>query len=230
MDEKIERIIRQEFTALAKKKYEAVDAIDVEEIDFNPFLLRVLGFETAEEIAEFIVAERLERSLVTSYGTRIQKIAKEISGRGTGVEGADICKELEGRRHYIQLKAGPNTVNKDISSEINKLLSGALRRNHGSVALLGMTYGKRRRVSSIIQRYSNVNWLIGREFWGFISEDKDCAQKIFDIAGELNAVVPDGGLPFRERYENKIDALAEQIRNKYGEGHAMWQKLFDDNM
>lgn len=94
-------------------------------------------------------------------GSRIQKITKSLSERWTSVEGADICKELGGLRHYIQIKAGPNTVNKDISSEINRLLRSAIRSNHGSVALLGMTYGERGRVSSIIRRYSDVDWLIG---------------------------------------------------------------------
>src|SRR3990172_7282482 len=217
MDERIEGIIRKQFGAISEQKYKAIDSIQIEEMDFNPFLLKILGFETPEEIAEFMIAQRFERSPVTSYGARIQSIAKEITERGTGVEGADICKERDGHRYYIQMKAGPNTVNKDISSEINKLLKSAIRRNSGSVALLGMTYGKRERVSSVIRKYSDVDWIIGREFWEFISEDAECAKEIFDIAIELTDKVPDGGLPFRERYRAKVEALAEQIRSKYGE-------------
>lgn len=230
LNPEVEEIVRRELSAIAKKKFEIIDSINIEEIDFNPFLLRVLGFETPEEIAEFMVSQRVERSLVTSYGIRIQTIATAIAGRGTGVEGADICKEHEGRRYYIQMKAGPKTPNKDITSMINRLLRGATRRNRGAVALLGMTYGKRERVSSIIQRYSQVDWLIGQEFWAFISEDPNCAQEIFSIATELTEAVSGDGLPYRERYRAKVTNLASQIRQRYGEGSEMWEGLFEDNM
>lgn len=230
LDERIKKIIKTELQELASKRFQIVDEIRVEDLDFNPYLLCILGFETPEEIAEFMVAQRVERSIVTSYGQRIQKIAKEIAGRGTGVEGADICKEVRGRRYYIQVKAGPNTINKDISSEINRLLSSAIRRNHGSVALLGMTYGKRDRVSSIIQRYSQIDWLIGREFWAFISDDPDCAKKIYEIAREVVQSIPDGGRPYRDRYKAKVQEIANEIRRRYGDGPGMWDRLFEDNM
>lgn len=226
----VEAIIRSEFKTISKNRYKVLDNIELDNIDLNPYLLKVLALETPKEIADFIISQRVERSLVTSYGSRIQKIAKQLSERGTGVEGADICKERDGRRYYIQVKAGPNTVNKDISNQISTLLQSAVRRNSGSVALVGMTYGKRERVSSILQRYSQVNWIIGREFWEFISENPNCAHEIFLIASETTQEVPDGGLPYRERYREKVRLLAEQIREKYGEDDDMWNRLFEDNM
>ncbi len=225
----IDFLIKKEFRDIAEKKFEIIEQINIDDLDFNPFLLRLLRLESPQDIAEFMVAERLERGLVTSFGQRIQTIIKMFAS-GTGVEGADICKERDGRRHYIQIKAGPNTINKDITNEINKLLSSAIRRNGGSIPLLGMTYGKRERVNSIIQRYSQVNWLIGAEFWEFISEDPECAHRIFEIAGEASSEVPEGEKPFHERYRDKITELANQIRKKYGEGPGIWERLFSDNM
>lgn len=230
LDSRIKGIIKSELQEMAYRRFRVIDTIKARDLDFNPYLLRILGLETPEEIAEFMVAERVERSIVTSYGQRIQKIAKEIAGRGTGVEGADICKEKHGRRYYIQVKAGPNTVNKDISSEINRLLRSATRRNHGAVALLGMTYGRRDRVSSIVQRYSQVDWLIGREFWAFISDDPDCAKEIYKIAEEVTQSVPDGGRSYRDRYKAKVREVADEIRRRYGDGPEMWGRLFEDNM
>lgn len=173
--------IKKQLQGIAKRKFDTINAIDINNIDFNPLLLRLLGFTSAKEIAEFIIAERIERSVVTSYGQRIQTIAKIITERGTGVEGADICKEKDNRRYYIQLKAGPNTPDKDMMKSINTLLQSATRRNRGSVALLGMTYGKTERVSSIIQKYSQIDWLIGKKFWAFISDQPDFARQLFDI-------------------------------------------------
>lgn len=179
-----------------------------------------------------MVSQRTERGAVTSYGTRIQKIAQRITTRGTGVEGADICKEKNDRRYYIQMKAGPNTPDKDIVQQINTLLQGAVRRNHGSVALLGMTYGKRERVSSIIQRYSQIDWLIGKEFWEFISDDPEFVNRFFEIVQDISDnYVPDGGLPYHDRYLQKVDELTSQITSKYGDGGPeMWERIFQDNI
>jgi len=230
MNKEIDGIIRAEFEKIAQKKFDALESIDVEKVDFNPFLLRALGLETPKEIAEFMISQRIERSVVTSYGSRIQKVATSLAERGTGVEGADICKEKDGSRYYIQMKSGPNTVNKDISSEISKLLLSAARRNRGSVPLIGMTYGKKDRVSNILQKYSKVDWIIGREFWEFISEDPDCAWKIFKIVGELADSSLGRGESYRKLYKQKVGGLTQQIEKKYGKGKGMWKKLFDDNM
>jgi hypothetical protein len=230
MDEQTRSLIREQFGALARRRFEVLDQIKLNNLDLNPFLLRAIGFKSAEEIAEFLVNQRLERSLVTSYGSRIQRIGKEISGSGTGTEGADILKVKEGRNYYIQMKAGPNTVNKDISSTLNTLLKSATRRNRGSVAFLGMTYGKPQSVSNIIQKYSEVDWRVGREFWEFISDDPHCAKEIFDLIGEIESSITDDGSSFSERRQIVVSNLANEIKNKYGEGSTFWDRLFEDNM
>jgi hypothetical protein len=224
--------VRKQLQGIADARFNALREIDVNTLDFNPFLLRLMGFQTAREIAEFMVDQRTERSVVTSFGTRIQNVAKVISERGTGVEGADICKEKNGRRYYIQMKAGPNTVNKDIASEINTLLQSATRRNSGSVALLGMTYGRRDRVSSIIQKYSRIDWLIGKEFWEFISDNPGFARELFDIVADISDhYSPDGGVPYHQRYEHKVAELTDKIVEKYGaSGTSMWDRIFEENM
>lgn len=173
-----------------------------------------------------MVLERLERSVVTSYGTRIQTIAKILAERGTGVEGADICKEKDEKRYYIQMKAGPNTPDKDIMAQINILLRSAVRRNRGSVALLGMTYGKRDKVSNIIQKYSQVDWIIGKEFWGFLSDNPNCAEKLFKLVEEVADAYGHEEL----KLDEKIDEIAEEIKERYGDGgKEMWKNIFEDN-
>jgi hypothetical protein len=94
-----------------------------------------------------------------------------------------------------------------------------------------MTYGKRARVSGIIQGYSDINWIIGREFWAFVSDDENTSQELFDIASDVaEHHVPDGGESYNVRLERKIAELANQIETKYGTGEEMWKRLFDDNM
>lgn len=77
-----------------------------------------------------------------------------------------------------------------------------------------------------------MDWVIGRDFWGFISDDPECAKLIFRIVQDVAThFVPDKGEPFPIRYQKKVEELAEAITKKYGKGgNEMWQKLFEDNM
>ena len=159
----------------------------------------------------------------------IKKVAKLVGGKRTGVEGGDILVEKEGKRYYVQMKAGPNTPNKDLVSMINQLLRSATRRNAGSIALLGMTYGTREQVSGIIKGYSHIDWKIGREFWEFIGE-KGLAHEIYEIIAEINKEYKQDGMTFNELYEEKLKELENTIKEQYGESESMWKKLFENNM
>lgn len=229
MNIEIKEKIKTELLEIAKSRHKALKKINIDRLNLNPFLLRILNLDSPRKIAEFMINERIERSVVTSYGNRIQKIAKLIGGKGTGVEGGDIFIEKDGRRYYIQMKAGPNTPNKDLVNMINSLLRSATRRNSGSIALLGMTYGKKDNVSSIIRRYSQIDWKIGREFWEFIGE-QGISEEIYKLIDEINKEYKENGMTFEELYDQKLDLLENEIKTRYGEGPSLWGKLFDDNM
>ncbi|HXW68812.1 MAG TPA: hypothetical protein VEJ88_04325, partial [Dissulfurispiraceae bacterium] len=87
-----------------------------------------------------------------------------------------------------------------------------------------MTYSNRKRVSGIIRGYSQIDWKIGREFWEFIGTH-GVAEKIYDLIADVNNEIDDTQL-----YEKKLLALETAIKERYGEGEAMWEKLFEDNM
>lgn len=231
-DEQIE-LVRQHFEALAKIKYEALEEMRFEDLDFNPFLLKLMNLQTADEIAEFMISQRVERSLFTTYGHRIQKIAKVISNTPKGAGSSEIVKEKDGKKSHIHLKAGPNTVNKGISDEVNEFLTRSRASDPEAKIFLGMTYGKRGRVNSIIQRYSHVSWLMGREFWEYISDDPDCARRVFEIACEVAENFRPTGvtLSYRQLKLPKMKEIADAIRARYGaDEETMWKNLFEDNV
>lgn len=235
MDAEIEAEIKSMLGAFLDRRYRAIKGISLENLDLNPFLLRLMakpsGLEDAESIVGWALQQRVERGTVTSFGMLIQNIAKLFSS-GTGVEGADISKRDGGKMHYIQVKSGPNTVNKDIASEITKLLRSANRRDPGSVSLLGMCYGKKRRVSSIIRNYVEVDTLIGKDFWRFISGDPTTYRRVFELMDEVarNHRV-EGGKTYGQLYEGKVKSLTKEFKKEYGEsGGKMWHKVLERNM
>jgi hypothetical protein len=215
-----------------------IRTLEIEDLRINPFLIRILakemGLSDAKSIVRWLVSQRLERGTVTAFGMALQEAAKVFS-EGTGVEGADILKTKQGQHCHIQVKSGPNTIPKDLGVRISQLLRSAQRRNRGSVALFGMCYGSKQQVSSIVRRYveqeGGIDWVSGREFWEFISDDPACIDEIY----ELVAVAAEG---FRDFYSqtlseilcDKIEHLHGQFVELYGDGgEAMWENLLKHN-
>jgi len=230
--------IEQIFRKFLLNRVKTVRKLKLNDLDINPFLIRILshelGLDNSEAIVRWLISQRLERGTVTSFGITLQNAAKVFS-EGTGVEGADILKTKEGRHHHIQVKSGPNTIPKDLGVRIAQLLRSAQRRNRGSVALYGMCYGSKAQVSSIVRRYvqeeGGVDWISGREFWEFISDDPQCLDEIYEIAAEVGRTFKDPkGESLSEVIEKKIVELNKEFEKKYGRsGKTMWEKLLEDN-
>jgi hypothetical protein len=171
--------IRRIFEGFLRERARAIRRLRIEDLDVNPFLIRLLskelGLNDARSIVRWLVNQRLERGTVTAFGIALQNAAKVFS-EGTGVEGADILKTREGRHYYIQVKSGPNPIPKEQAKRIADLLRSAQRRNRGSVYLpRNVLQSTRQQVS---QHCPQVNSRGGREyrlarrngtFWEFIS-------------------------------------------------------------
>ncbi len=230
--------IKQVFEQFLRNRARTIRRLKIEDLNINPFLIRILtkemGLNEAKSIVRWLVGQRLERGTVTSFGIALQDAAKVFS-EGTGVEGADILKTKQGRHHHIQVKSGPNTIPKDLGVRISQLLRSAQRRNRGSAVLFGMCYGSKRQVSSIVRKYveeeGGVEWKTGREFWEFISEDPNCIDEIYDIAAEVGEEFSDAqGQTLSEILDAKIEELERQFEDLYGKsGSSMWQNLLKRN-
>jgi len=232
------REIQRIFERFLANRGKAIRRLKIDHLDINPFLLRVLAKElnldNSRSIVRWLVGQRLERGTVTSFGIALQAAAKLFS-EGTGVEGADILKTKGDTHYHIQIKSGPNTIPKDLGVRIAQLLRSAQRRNVGSVALYGMCYGNKERVSSIVRKYvqeeGGVDWISGREFWEFLSDDPDCIEEIYQIAAEVGREFRDpAGKSLSEILETKTEELTPEFENLYGKaGETMWSNLLQRN-
>lgn len=230
--------IEQVFREFLLNRIKTVRRLKLENLDINPFLVRLLshelGLDNSEAIVRWLVGQRLERGTVTSFGRALQDAARVFS-EGTGVEGADILKTKKGRHHHIQVKSGPNTIPKDLGVRIAQLLRSAQRRNRGSLALYGMCYGSKARVSSIVRKYvqeeGGVDWVSGREFWEFISDDPECLEEVYAIAAEVSETFKDPkGQSLSEVIDVKMKELIKEFGKTYGKsGSSMWKKLLKEN-
>ncbi len=58
MEKDLEDKVRAEFAEIVEAAYNALEKIDGGDIDFNPFLLRIMGFETPRDAGQTLVRNR----------------------------------------------------------------------------------------------------------------------------------------------------------------------------
>ncbi|MDH7486174.1 MAG: PmeII family type II restriction endonuclease [Anaerolineae bacterium] len=234
MDQSRRERIRQILEDFLRYRLARIERLSLDDLDINPFLLRLLshemGLNDARSVVEWLVSQRFERGTVTAFGGTLEKIAR-VFGETTGVEGADLMLAREGRHHYVQVKSGPNTVPKDLATKISELLHSAQVRNFGAVALFGMCYGNPTRVSSIVRRYVTVPYKVGRDFWAFLSGEENCVDQIYAIAAEVSESFRDPkGRSLKEALDEKVNELCDEFIRRYGQtGPEMWEKLLREN-
>jgi len=198
----------------------------LKEFNINPFLLDYLanyltGNNNPESLAKALIYPRvLSTSITTTFGTQLQYFCSSVlSGFASTTSGIDIefIDQIDGRKKYCQIKAGPNTINKDDVATIIGHFRGIkdlARTNRLDVRfddlIVGVFYGT---PSQLSMHYRNIakehTVLVGEEFWYHLTGDTNFYNDLISAVGEV-AIEEDG----REVLNETIEALAEDIRKK----------------
>ena len=182
---------------------------DVKKFNINPFLVNYLanflvGDNSPESIAKALIYPRvLGTSITTSFGTNMQRFASDVlQGFGSMVSGIDIefDDQVDGRHKYCQLKAGPNTINKDDVETISGHFTSAkhlartnnLQIGYGDL-IVGVLYGSHDDLNSHYKRLeSQYDYpvIAGNEFWTRLTGDDgfyhDLIDTIASVANEID--------------------------------------------
>ncbi len=242
-----QQYIEAAFTQIARNAFKRLKEISLADHAMNPFLV-VLVARTPEDLADFIVNQRVERGLVTSLGTQLQKVAREVGTvmHSSGVPGADLEGQHSAlQRHLLmQVKSGPDTVNLDISERIRENLNQAERRIRGGglpkgwsvEKMLGMCYGQLKDRNGFVLKLGSGGvdvTKIGRDFWEFITDDPNAYEEVFEVARSVATTYKNtSGKPLAQAIEDAKASLTRQIESLYGDGKGGfdWVKLLNDNM
>lgn len=193
-------------------------------LDINPFLMQVLDLKTPMEVLEFNLYQTVTRSIVTSWGTTVENLLircgaeKFIEKSLRPGRRPDLQKNLNGKKFYIQVKSGPNTMNVDMVNSLNEVISEYKEKEPDASFILGMTYGTKGRISSQIKDnlYDfDKSILIGRELWDFISGEKDFHKELFRILDQSSKHYTTQ--TFSEHLKARLIELVEEWKGKYGE-------------
>jgi len=179
------------------------------EFNINPFLTVYLanflcGDARPESIAKALIYPRvLGTSITTSFGQNMQSFTNDVlSSFGSTTSGIDIefNDHTDNQRKYCQLKAGPNTINKDDVETIAGHFSSVItlgRTNNLKLGfdnlIVGVLYGEEEDLSSHYKRITSQYYypvFVGKDFWTRLTGDEnfyaDIIKCIGDVAKESN--------------------------------------------
>lgn len=195
------------------------------QFNVNPFLNKYLanfltGNDDSRSVAKALVYPRvLGTSINTTFGNQMQSFISEVlGGQGSLSPGIDIefIDKIDGHKKYCQIKAGPNTINKDdittIENHFESLINLARTNNRRVVAtdfVVGTLYGTRETLNSFyltIDKKYPV--LAGNEFWTHLTGDELFFDELTDAIGNI-ANEFDG----TEVIEKIIDSLSQEIED-----------------
>lgn len=221
-----------------RKQVKAIDNITLEGLNANPLLCRALKLNTPEEFLKFYTYSALSRSIVTSMGFLVQDLmlysnTNVYDGKNYpesyGTKWDVVIEGLDGVRSYIEVKSGPNDLDKTQILSYDKAIEKVLANNEK--AFIGITYGKTDGdyvSTSILETYV-VNWrdktLIGKELWDYISDD-DLYHEILMNTIRRTAESFLGEESLIERIDCKIKSLLNDFSEHYGTMENFYNSLW----
>ena len=234
ISKEIELKIQTHFENFLDNKITAIMDLSLSDIEINPFLIaaihRQLDIKTHRDLAKWIIMQRLERSLVTGFGSTLQSIAKEFSNEKS-LPNLTARIKRNTKIYNLVIKSGSNH-NVQVVKNIQQVLLNTKTIEPDSVPVFGICYGNEKTVSSIVRKYiDGVQLLIGKHFWNFISEDPNCYKKITEIATRVdkNYKDPNAGT-LNEAIEYKINNLDSELKKKYGDTNKkFWDAILEES-
>lgn len=205
---------------------ETLRSTSLDNLDINPFLMKVLNLKKPEEILEFNLYQAVTRSIVTSWGIAVESLLfrcgadKFVVGSTDTRAGGrpDLEKNVNGKKSYIQVKSGPNTMNVQMVNSLNDVIEDYKRRDPDAAFFLGMTYGTKDRISAQIRGYlSNFeeSVLVGRGLWDFISEERDFHRQLFEVLDQSSRKIT--LKTFSEHLKDQLVILVTEWELKFGD-------------
>lgn len=157
--------------------------LPADEVVINPFLAAALGLKSTAELLDFFLTQRLQRGIVTSFGSVLQEIAKVLDSEAHE-EDVDLVFVRGGKKHYVQLKSGPEGFTRPALRKTRAAFERLKEKDPSCITVIGFSYGTKGQISPVWGRevYKSADVvLVGREFWDFFAGEGfyDELMKIF---------------------------------------------------
>ena len=225
--ERAKTLFRDSFAANHYKNTKSLNKVS--SFTVNPFLHKYLtmfafGEDTPENRAKALLFPRaFGTSVTTGFGSFIQKLCNELrQSYPSTTAGMDIEFDdaTDGRHKYCQLKASPQTINKDDVKTVKDHFRAVInlgRTNGQAIAamdcVVGVCYGIRSDLSSHYKKIDeDYPVYIGDEFWTRLTGDDHFYEDLINAFAEVAADINASGM-----VDETVQQLAEDIQNNMEE-------------
>ncbi|HUV06032.1 MAG TPA: PmeII family type II restriction endonuclease [Armatimonadota bacterium] len=226
----LEALIHRSLDVFYQKRLQKLSELKLRETlrKKNPYLLRAIGVETAQEIVERLLQAFMSSSEETIFGNAFfEPIVKAVcSGVAAGGAGMDVVIETQDAYTIISIKSGPNWGN---SSQVAKLQQDFMTANRVFSnrtlkkqfrALLGHCYG---RVCSERGGKRIYSTLSGEAFWEEITGDPDFYLKLIRLMRSYPATHKE---KYQAEWTTTVNRFTQEFLNSFSKGGKIdWEKL-----
>jgi Type II restriction endonuclease EcoO109I len=249
--------VRDEFVyetlEFLKRRYHslAVDFDDISKTNFNPFLL-LMTAPVYNVFSPFEVAERLQLGKAfhgddTAFGRMGEerylrpfgaRRPPEKANKGSAWEPIDLEITVEGMRYLLSIKSGPWTMNQGHATAMIDRFP-TIHRETGANIVLGILYGRYKNLNNkpglVDRNIGHAEWfdfLVGRDFWEFITGIRDVHKHIFsairDAQRQFAAIHADE--TFHEKLVSNRLRIAASLRRQFDvtDEEDFWETLFNN--
>ena len=182
MDKNKENKIREKIAEYIIKMTQKYEKLNRDDLAINPFLAGTLKLESEEDILKFFITQRLQRGIVTSFGSLLQEIAKILDSEANK-EDIDLVIKRDNKVHYVQLKSGPEGFTRPALRKTKGAFSKLKTENPTCVTTIAFCYGIKSQLSKIWGKelYESADIvLVGKEFWDYFFGE-GFYEKLIDI-------------------------------------------------
>jgi len=169
MDKNKENKIREKISKYIVEMTNKYEKLSRKDLAVNPFLAATLKLENEEDILEFFITQRLQRGIVTSFGSLLQEIAKILDSEANK-EDIDLVIKKDNKIHYVQLKSGPEGFTRPALRKTKGAFNKLKTENPACVTTIAFCYGIKNQLSKIWGKelYESADIvLVGKEFWDY---------------------------------------------------------------
>lgn len=190
----------------------------IEESAINPILAKALGFKDFDSLARFYVYQRIGRSLVTSFGMKMENLVKLVVDGEKG-EWWDVVKKSDKVNYYVSVKSGPRDMNKDQTVEFSRRAKNAMDSDSKAYPLIGMGYGKKAWpvITDTLKKQDldpEKHAVVGKRLYELLSGEKDFYKKLLDFVVNVESDVIKGKT-ILELIDEKVEEITKGFKKNY---------------
>jgi len=228
--------VEQHIGVFHQKRIQSIDSLKLTDVlkRKNPYLFKAKNVLTSEQIVKTLVDAHISSNDETIFGDWSEGLAIFINGQvyggwKSGITGIDLEFDMEGFRHIVTIKSGPNWGN---SSQIQKMKDDfktaqkALRTSNSNLvikAINGCCYGRDNKPDK-----GDYFKYCGQKFWEFISGND---QLYLEIIEPLGHKAKERNDEFQASYAQMINKFTRTFANNFCKenGDIDWERLVEFN-